>query len=188
MSQDKPPGTSGFPAVAAVYTQPPLPSRRPKNIQRIPNLSQESSYIFVLVPVQSISTMLQHPLALNTLVEGGAVALDGSVRAWITSPQHHLVQIFHCVFFFFIFYLHASQLTLCPVRPITSIGINQYIKCVSLPFRMFLPVLVLVPEQAAGTSLKLKLPSLASEILLAVSRVWISLSLPTSRGCAVAWR
>ena len=70
--------------------------------------------------------MLQHPLALNTLVEGGAIALDGSVRAWITSPQHHLVQIFHCVFFFFIFYLHASQLTLCPVRPITSIGINQY--------------------------------------------------------------
>ena len=126
MSQDKPPGTSGFPAVAAVGTQPPLPSRRPKNIQRIPNLSQEPSYIFVLVPVQSISTMLQHPLALNTLVEGGAVALDGSVRAWITSPQHHLVQIFHCVFFFFIFYLHASQLTLCPVRPITSIGINQY--------------------------------------------------------------
>ena len=79
-------------------------------------------YIFILVPVESICAMLHHPLALHTLKESSAVALDGGVGARLAPPQHHLAQLLHLVLHIFFLYLHAPQLALGSIRPVTPVG------------------------------------------------------------------
>ena len=66
--------------------------------------------------------MLHHPLALNALIESGAVALDGGVGACLAPPQHHLAQLLHIFFHIFLLYLHAPQLALGSISPVTSVG------------------------------------------------------------------
>lgn len=66
--------------------------------------------------------MLHHPLSLNALIESGAVALDGGVGARLAPAQHHLAQLLHLFFHIFLLYLHAPQLTLGSIRPVTPVG------------------------------------------------------------------
>ena len=78
--------------------------------------------------------MLHHPLALDALIESGAVALDGGVGASLTSPEHHLTRLLN-LFFRFVLYLHSSKLALGSICPVAPVIMSQLVSrlCLTCP-------------------------------------------------------